>query len=312
MNKKRFNIFDWFLTLMMFLLIFGNLGNGAQPVRLLIMAAFPVMLADAIRRPHAGLRYYRYVCFFLSGWWLWAMAFYFKSEDPTESAKHLVYLFIHIIGFLEVLWAACRGNRPQIAIRNGWLLMVTVSFPLAIKEFLTGDHMANAVVEVGQKMEIHGIEVIRPFACVSFGNLNSYNTVLCWAMPSLFFCNLFPQNKREQLFGFILLFFSIAMIVANASRGAIITMGLMVAVFVYYYYKTGRNRYLLITVITIIVGIFCYYLLDLFIIILNRFQDQGMKDDGRIENFLKGLQALYDSGFLGIGIGNYAQIMGNV
>ena len=74
----------------------------------------------------------------------------------------------------------------------------------------------------------------------------------------------------------------------------------------------GRNRTLLIIILVLSIGALFYYLGELFILILERFDDQGMGDDGRTENIMKGLQALLDSYGLGIGIGNYGPIMGDV
>ena len=149
----------------------------------------------------------------------------------------------------------------------------------------------------------------RPFAAVTFGNLNSFNTVLCWALPSLFFFNLYPKSRYDSILGYVLLFFVILIIVVNASRGAILCLGTMLATFVYSYYKTGRNRVALTIVLLVIGFIFMYFLFDLFFVILKRFSAQGMQDTGRLENIVQGTQALFDSGGLGIGIGNYGTVM---
>ena len=82
--------------------------------------------------------------------------------------------------------------------------------------------------------------------------------------------------------------------------------------FVYSYYKTGRNRVALTVVIGVIVVVMAYYLFDLFFVILKRFSSQGMQDTGRLENIIKGTQALFETFGLGIGIGNYAPVMSSV
>lgn len=306
---KRKNIYDYLIMLMIALLSFGNYGNGAQPARLLIMALLPFMLLEFIRRPSALLHYYKYEFFFLIGWWVWSLVFLYKAEELAESLKHVIYLFIHIFGFLEMLWMANKALSAQRSFQKGWILFLLITLPIAFNEFITDDHMSNSLHEAGAVMKYGKLSVARPFAAVTFGNLNSFNTVLCWALPSLFFFNLYPKSRYDSIFGYVLLFFVILIIVANASRGAILCLGTMLATFVYSYYKTGRNRIALTVVLVVIGFIFMYFLFDLFFVILKRFSTQGMHDTGRLENIVQGTQALFDSGGLGIGIGNYGIVM---
>lgn len=310
--KKGHYIYDLILFGLITLLIFGSIGNGAQPVRLFIIALSPFMILDVFRGPHKSLWYYRYECFFLLFWIMWSMAFFFKSVDEVESLKHTIYLCIHSLGFLEVLWAANKAIDPQRSIKYGWLALIALSIPVAFYEFLTDFHLPMSVQDTGTTMYVHGIHIERPFASVTFENLNSYNTVLCWALPSLFMCNLYPKGKFDKAIGFTLIALITLIIVANASRGAIMCLMLMLGTYVYAYYKMGRNRTLLIIILVLAFGALFYYLGELFIVILERFDDQGMSDDGRSENLMKGFQAFLDSYGLGIGIGNYGPIMGNI
>ncbi len=310
--KQGHFIYDLILFALISLLIFGMIGNGAQPVRLFIIALAPFMVLDVLRRPHQSLHYYRYECFFLLFWFLWSLSFYYKAVDEVESAKHLIYILIHSFGFFEALWAANKATNPQHAIKYGWLAVIACSIPLAIYEFLTDFHFTMSIQDTGTTMLLNGVRLERPFASVTFGNLNSYNTVLCWALPSLFMCNLYPKSKFDKAIGLLLMAFTALIIIANASRGAIMCLVLMLATYVYAYYKLGRNRTILIIILVLGIGALFYYLGELFILILERFDDQGMGDDGRTENIMKGFQAFLDSYGLGIGIGNYAPIMGDV
>lgn len=311
MRQGRY-IYDIILYGLITLLVFGLIGNGAQPVRLFTLALSPFMIIDAIKRPHPSLHYYRFECFFLLFWLLWAISFLYKAEDMEESVKHTIYLFIHILGFLEVLWAANKAKDPQQAIKYGWLSVILFSIPIAVYEFLTDFHLPMSIQDTGTTMVFSGIHVDRPFASVTFGNLNSYNTVLCWALPSLFMLNLYPRSKWEQTMGLVLMGMAALIIVANASRGAILCLILMLGTYIYSYYRMGRNRTLLTIILVTGIGLFVFYLGELFIMILERFSDQGVSDDGRVENLEKGFQAFLDSYGLGIGIGNYGPIMGNV
>ena len=310
--KMTGNRYDWILFFLVALLVFGSIGNGAQPVRLFILAISPFMLTDTMRGAHKGVYYYRFECIFLLFWFLWSVAFFFKSVEEIESLKHVIYLFVHILGFLEVLWAARRAHTPQESIKYGWLVLILLSIPVAVYEFVTDFHLTMSVQDTGSTLYVNGVHIERPFASVTFENLNSYNTVLCWALPSLFMCNLYPRNKFNKVLGFLLMGITALIIIANASRGAILCMVLMLATYVYAYYKTGRNRVLLLTVLFVGIGTLVYFFGELFVLILERFSDQGMSDDGRAENIVMGIRAFLDSYGLGIGIGNYGPIMGDV
>lgn len=305
-------IYDLILFGLIVSLIFGLIGNGAQPVRLLIIALSPIMVADAFMRPHKSIYYYRYECFFLLFWWLWAVSFFYKAVDEVESFKHIVYLLVHTLGFLEILWAANRASHPQQAIKYGWLVFILLSIPVALYEFLTDFHLPISYQDTGSTLYMNGIHVNRPFASVTFGNLNSYNTMLCWGLPSLFMCNLYPRNSLEKIVGLVLMLMVTLIIVANASRGAILCMMLMMATYCYAYYRMGRNRILLISILIIVMGAFVYYLGELFLLIMERFSVQGMEDTGRVENIVQGIHALMDSYGLGIGIGNYEPVMNDI
>lgn len=307
--RLKNNIYDYILIILIGLLAFGNYGNGAQPARLLIVALMPIMVVGLVRHPSSTAYYYKYESFFLLAWWLWSLAFLYKAEELSESIKHQIYLFIHIFGVLEVFWLANKATDPQRSLQRGWILLLIITLPIAINEFITDTHLSNSLRDSGAVMKYGHISIERPFAAVSFGNLNSYNTVLCWALPSLFFFNLYPKYKSDQIIGYILLFLVIVVIVANASRGAILCLGVMIMTYIYAYYQTGRNRVALIAIVSLISIVFVYYLFDIFFVILKRFSTQGMQDTGRVENIVKGLAALFDSGGLGIGIGNYGPIM---
>lgn len=309
---RLYNRYDFFLFILISSVVFGMIGNGAQPARLLTLSVFPFMLRDAFKGKHRSIWYYRFECFFLFFWWLWALSFFFKAVDATESGKHLAFLLIHIIGFFEILWASCKALQPQRAIQYGWMFFMILSLPVAVYEFLTDFHLPMSVYDSGTTIEYNGIKIERPFASVTFGNLNTYNTTLCWALPSLFMCNLYPRNKFDKFLGFSVLACVSLIIIANASRGAILCLGLLIATYVICYYKTGRNRTLLIIVLVLAAVVLVYYLGDLFLLIIERFANQGVEDDGRTENLVKGFQAFCDSYGLGIGIGNYEPIMGNV
>ena len=135
---------------------------------------------------------------------------------------------------------------------------------------------------------------------------------MCWALPFLFMWNLYPQKKKDRLIGVTLLLLTMFVIIANSSRGAILCLAALFLVYSYCYFRIGRNKMLLVLAYAVVIGFFAYYLVDIFLLITERFTIQGFGDDGRSENITQGAQAFLDSFGLGIGIGNYEPIMGMV
>lgn len=311
MRFRENNIYDIVLTALVALLVFGSIGNGAQPVRLAILGLSPFMLMDAFRGRHASLEYYRYECFFLAFWWTVGLTFLYRSMEMAESVKHLIYLFIHITGFLEVLWLACRARNPQRAICRGWIILLLITVPIAVWEITGGTHLPTTIMD-DQSIGFGKIRVERPYAAITFGNLNSYNTVVVWALPYLFFWSLFPQKGRDSLVALLTFLPILLIVVINSSRGAIISLAAMFMIYVACYMRVGRYRTALMSIVTVVTFVLAYYLYEMFFFIIGRFTDQGMEDDGRTENIVKGLQAFFDSGCMGIGIGNYEPVMGRI
>ncbi len=310
-NEKRNNIYDTILTGLIALLMFGSIGNGAQPVRLAILCLAPFMLVEAYRRPHSGIGYYRYECFFLAFWWLMSAAFLYKSLEMAESVKHLVYLFIHILGFLEILWAALKANSPQRSVCRGWVILLLLTIPVAFWEITGGTHLWTTIME-DQSIGFGDVRIDRPYAAVTFGNLNSYNTIICWSMPYLCFMALFPEKRRDTFSALVAFLPILLIVVINSSRGAIICLGALILNYIRCYLKIGKHKTLMWSIVIVVTFILAYYLYEMFFFIIGRFTEQGMGDDGRTENIVKGTQAFLDSYGLGVGIGNYTPVMDRI
>lgn len=308
-EKDTTNIFDLLLFCLYVLIFFGMVGGGAQPVRLFTVALAPFMIIDAFRRPHEGLSYYRYEIFFLIFWWLFSLGFIFKAIDMGESVKHQVFTLIHMLCFWEVLWAANKACNPQRAICFGWIVMLLFTIPIAVWEFTGGHHLPTTIME-NQSISFGNFQIERPYAAITFGNLNTYNTIICWALPFLFTQALFPEKKHDATFALLTFMPLFLVVILNSSRGAIMAMGALILIYIASYLRVGRHKRMMLGGVSVAVFILAYYLYEMFYFIIGRFTQQGMSDDGRAENIVRGIQAWIDSGMLGIGIGNYAPLMG--
>lgn len=306
------NKYDYILISFIAILAFGEIGNGLQLPRLFTIILAPFMLHEAFAKPHASLKYYRYECVFLYIWWMYALSTLYKAEELLESAKHIVFLFVHIVGFLEIIWLALKANNPQRSLAVGWMLLLTLTLPIAFYEYITDFHLPLSVQDTGTQLKIGDVYIDRPFASVTYGNLNSYNTVLCWMLPTLMMWNLYTRKKIDSIIGMTLLLFTIFVIVFNSSRGALLCVFMLMTVYSYCYFHIGKHRIIFMVLLGTFACIGIYLLIDVFALILDRFGTQGLEDDGRSENIVKGINAFLDSYGMGIGIGNYDLVMSKV
>lgn len=309
LQLKSFNIYDKLIILFIALLSLGVIGGAFQPVRILVVCCMPFMYAYFIK--HKGvLRAYRFELLFFVFWWLWAVVSLLWARVPMESVKHVVYLTINFHMFFVLVWLADRAHYPQKAVLNGWLLLFVLTIPVALYELWFDVHLPMAVQESDMMMNF-GYEVLeRRFASVTYGNLNGYNTILCFLLPFVLLNVLRPQaSKMPAFMAWALLLCLCYLVVSNSSRGAIFCLAIGLYLFGLYYLKQGKGVLVLLLVAVVMAVYAVQHFDDLFGVILNRFEAQGLEDDGRMENIAYGWDAFLNSGMMGIGAGNYMPVM---
>lgn len=309
LQVKSFNIYDKLIILFIVLLSLGGIGGALQPVRILVVCCMPFMYAYSIK--HKGvLRRYCFEKFFFVFWWLWAVVSLLWARMPAESIKHVVYMAINFHAFFVLVWLANRANCPQKAVLNGWLLLFVLTIPVALYELWFDVHLPISVQESDLMMNF-GYEVLeRRFASVTYGNLNGYNTILCFLLPFVILNVLQPQTSKVNTFvAWILLLCLCYLVVSNSSRGAMFCLVIGLCLFGLYYLKQGKGVLVLLLVAVVVAMYVDQHFDDLFGVILNRFEVQGLDDDGRAENIVYGWDAFLNSGMLGIGAGNYMPAM---
>ena len=312
-----FNKYDRMLVLICWLMAAGLVGGLFQPARLLMVMLLPLFLDDVFRpnkvcgEPLRQTPSYRYELFFFLIWWLYAGISLLWAIEPTESTKSFIHLTFCFLGFGEVLWLSSRARSPQHAILVGWFLMFLSTLPIAAYEFLTDHHLSMSVQESDLKMSVGAhTQVARRFASVTFGNLNSYNVVLC-----LTFCLMMIYTLRDKwqsrLCGYIAIIIIVVLIVKNCSRAALICLIFGLALYAFVMLKQRAHAYVILFCLAVAFGLFIYRFSDIFSAIFDRFRFQGFEDRGRTEMLIYGIQELRESSWMGIGIENFVPVMTN-
>ena len=309
MKVSGLNIYDKLLILFIALLSLGVIGGAFQPVRIFVVCCIPFMYAYFIRRRNV-LRAYRFELFFFVFWWLWAVVSLLWAIIPAESVKHVVYMTINFHAFFVIIWLANRANCPQESVLRGWLLLFVLTIPIALYELWFDVHLPVAAQESGMMMNF-GYEVMeRRFASVTYGNLNGYNTILCCILPFVLLNVLKPKASKVNTFlAWALLLCMCYLVVSNNSRGAMLCLLIGLCLFALYYLKAGRGVLMLLLVALVAIVYAVQHFDDLFGLILNRFESQGLDDDGRMDNIVCGWDAFLNTYMLGVGAGNYMPVM---
>ncbi len=307
-NKIKNNKYDRLIVLMLALQAFGGLGDALQPIRLFIIISVPFLLYYFLKK--GNLREcYRYERLFFLVWWIYAFVSILWVIVPEESIKDTLYLAVNFLGFFVLILLASKASNPQKSIIKGWILLFVLTLPVALYELWFDIHLPMSVQESDFTMNFGNEVMERRFASVTYGNLNGYNTILCYIFP--FIClNLFRlKSKSKLILNWILLFIISYIIISNSSRGAILCLAVGLVLFGLYYLNNAKSLVILFIVLAIAFYFATAYFDEVFGVIVARFEDQGLEDVGRLDNLVCGFDALLKSGFMGIGAGNYIPTM---
>lgn len=304
------NKFDLLLTLIPLTLAFGAVGGALQVTRLVGIVLFPLLLS-----------HYRCAKPFINSYLIWILFFYIFclvslvwTPDRSEGVKELFYYFVHFAVFFEIIVFSKKANQSLASISKGWLWAVSLTLVVALWEFTTDNHLSYAYDDSDLMMNAGGGMVVqRLFASVTFGNPNAYVTFLCFAFPFLLYGLLASSNVKNTIWSIVAIILTIVTLLLDASRGGILAMGVMVAIFLIMTPKSKQFN-LLIILSVILLGLVLYSYKDtIFLVIGLRAADGAMfKDDARSVIWTNALKAFGDTGGLGTGIGGMQKGMAAV
>ena len=301
----------------MALLAAGGTGGFFQPIRILFLLLLPFCFKDLFgishKQPDVSAPKYKYEKTFLVIWWLTALAGLILAINLSVSVKAFIHLTIYFIGFCEVIWLASKACNPQKAILTGWMLMLLITAPVAIWEFMTDHHLPQSFQQSGEVLVLGEVREARKFASVTFGNLNSYNTVLCLILCMMLIRTTDTGCTKTRFLSYICVLITSLFIIMNSSRGAFLCMAAVMALYFLILMFTGRLGKLVPIAVAALAAVFILSgkLSDTLYIIIGRFNTQGVGDGNRMILIKNGIEEIVSSFGLGIGIGNFPFIMEN-
>lgn len=309
-SKSTTNRYDNLIIIYITLQIFGVIGDAIQPIRIFIILFIPFVLLFFTNNKEIS-SHYKYERFFFVFWIFYGLISLLWAIIPNQSVKEVLYLILNFFGFFLLIAFANKALNPQKSILKGWFYLFLLTLPIAIYELIFDYHLPISFQEEGMIMNFGNTIVDRKFASVTYGNLNGYNTILMYMFP--FIGGLLFQLKKKShvILMWIVVFCFSYIVVSNGSRGAVICLIIGFSIFSVFYFKGKKSIFFIILLFAILL-IVLKNPDSIFGLILGRFNEQGISDEGRLSLLTSSYDAFIESGMLGIGAGNFMPTMDSV
>jgi len=307
-TKEKYNIYDKLLLVLILMQVFGIIGDAFQPLRLFTVVLTPFLITSIVKNKYIYTKY-KYEFFLYVFWALYGILTLIVSIYLDVSIKEIVYLIINFLSFFLLLLLSTKANDPKNIIIWGWFIFFVITAPIALYELFYDFHLPISAQEEGLIMKYDNVIFDRIFASVTFGNLNGYNTVLMLTLPFILSRFFDIQDTRLKFLQLIIVLIFLYIVINNGSRAAIITTVFILSIFLVFYFDKRK----LITFVVLLFIVFGFivnkYFDDLFFILINRFEAQGLSDEGRADILSSSINEFFNSFLLGIGAGNLKPLL---
>lgn len=303
--KLSLNCYDYLVIFIISLLVFGNYGGALQPIRLISILSIPyvfIQLHKMIMPFH-----FKQILFFFMFWYVYSLCSCFWTSNISEAVKQLIYYISHFNLFIFIFILASKALNPFKAILIGWCLFFILTIPIALNEIINDKHLLLSLFEDGQVVNYGGVIVNKKFASVTFGNYNSYVTVLGMALPFLLTSIFVFRRKATQVMLFNLITCLTFILFTNASRGGMLVWGISLLIFSYYYiYRFNISK----VYFFLLISAFCFFMIFSSDILFNQIGyrlesgESLFEDNARQELYIVVLDLFMQTYGFGLGIGS--------
>lgn len=289
--------------------MFGELFAPFTVPRLISLALLPRILLNI------KYLYYKlpgYLWLFFAVWFAVSIVSLIWSTDRVNGIKFLIYNFLSLNLFLSLLYFSLKCQHSKKAIILGWILMLWGTFPVAFWEFLSFNHLPISYTDTMLLKDSTSEVIQRSFASVTYGNLNTYNIMILFALPFILYGIIQRQDlKRTSM---LTLFILTCIVLWNSSRGAILCLALGILIILYYCFNKGINRklvysfvYLLVVVIAINIEILLHQIISRLVM------GEGLtQDTSRLNIYANCISVLNEYYGLGSGIGGLSAALTDI
>ncbi len=297
-------MYDYMIVLLILSSVFGYiLPYFVQPIILLTILFLPWLLQAASCFRQARNQNVLVVFVFLFAYASLSMLW---VPDFKHCFMLLVRALIHMVMCLEIIVFSQKANLPFDSIAKGWVGAFLLTAAVAVFEMTTDHHLAVMAHE--DLIESAGGHR----AAVTFHNYNTYSLFIVFCLPFLLYRLLMEGRKRRRLALWGILLLMVSIVLLNASRGAILSMVVMVGVFMLCASKgknkrMKRNVLLLIILLAIMMVVLGGFLLEA--IITRTAGKDVFRDSTRMVLWGSSLQLFAQSWGFGQGFGSMIPVL---
>ena len=300
------NKYDYFLILFIGLLVFGLYGGPLQPIRVVSLALIPfIIISFFVGKEDPFIRHAYAFCILLFSFIILSFGW---TMDMEEGFKQLFYYFSHLSLFLLIILFYSKASKPFTSLLKGWVFFIVLTQVIALTEIFFYIHLDVSFLTTESAVNFYGNGINKSFASVTFGNYNTYVTIITMALPFLFGFLYYKKRLTQQIFMISIIGICFYILIVNASRGGIFAG--FIVLFIWFFLTIKRKinhlkeKLLVFTPILLIVII--KYTQPIFKQITSRLSTGTSltEDHARLSIFKSALEAFYKKPFLGGGVGS--------
>lgn len=301
-----------FATLLLLLFIDFALFNipigpiRLTPLRLVIFLIIGIILWKIIRtKDFRFLNYITYITGFLGVWVLYSIISILWSTNQGTAIKEVYYLVVFVLLVFSIVYLMRSIEVKTIKI-SLWITSAGV-LTISYIEYLTGRHLPTSRYVI-EAQSLSAIEVNR--ATAFFYNDNDLGFFFVLMLPFVLI-QMVHTNRLVRILSSGLAFGIILLLQFNNARLALVAAAIQVLVFVVIKWRSKLKtigKVLLIFLPTLVAGIaYVFYRAFQNTTILENFS-QGLGSEFiRLNLYLNALYTTFQSGFIGVGAGNYQE-----
>ena len=305
---SNLNKYDRALLLLIVALFSGNMGGLLLLPRTFSILFLPLLINTpssdySIRKPKS----------LLVIWMMWAIASIAWTPSASEGVEQLILLLFNILYAYEILLFTNYSTVPLKVISYGWLVSLMLNNIVGIWEIVTDNHLSVSKYGSDHHLMVDGAYLIMRYANGFFSNYNAFVTFTCCALPFLYYLFTDATNKYVKLAIIGNLLVSIYILFMNGSRGGVLGLAIISAVYMLRLVMSGTNKRLGIALFAILGAFLIYYWDSLSYIVLGRQSAiNSIEEEARYSVWSNCFEVLKDTYFLGTGVGGTIEAMRRV
>ncbi|WP_282016605.1 O-antigen ligase family protein [Marinifilum flexuosum] len=215
---------------------------------------------------------------------------------------------INLLLLLSVIIAGKYANDPLKSITKGWILFFIFSCVFGLYEIIFDQHLPTSLQQSGEFVKDGDFVLIRRFASFTYGNYNTFVTVISMGLPMIFASSLFTKCGKTKALNFFLLPLVSYILIMNGSRGGILCFILNLFFFLYYKKIFSIKFFIVLLILGGVISVLLVNV-NLDFLLYRIASGQIFQGSTRVEIISVCVEVIKDYYFLGTGFGSMNYIL---